>query len=328
MNSDQMDKLSGFLRKNIVDLVMIIAITAYLFLDFFNLGVSIEMAWYKIGIILVVNLAFGYALTDLMADKGIEAGRASDKYISSLRRYGEEKEKTDPFCELAPKFCESYNDRKMENEKKSYFRAYGLKYEKRKQYEEEIANFQKFTKKEKKANPLIFSKWQLKAIKRADRRVKIYEIDENYLFSLSSKKGYKASSRAPMDIPGHILKREITKSANKIITSIAFTFVAFEFVLTPSWANFLSSLLKVAVWLLFGALSYWNEYNFITGAYLQDCVIPRTDRLIEFRNEYGKGQLTEEPKKEEVKEAPTLLGGEARSLTKEIAQNVLMGLIK
>ena len=86
------------------------------------------------------------------------------------------------------------------------------------------------------------------------------------------------------------MKREVSKIAGKIVFGLAFSMLVFNWVTNPSWANFLSSLIKVATWLIVGAISYFQEYQFVTQDYLQNTVIDKIDLLVQFINEYNKGE--------------------------------------
>lgn len=266
------DKLVNFFRSNFLTLILVIVTFAYLFLDFFDFGLA-DKTWYELIGIFTVNFAFGYAINSLISNEGLKAGQESPKYKTALKTYGDEKIKTDAFSEFAEDFCDKYNVRQHERIMFEYYRSYNLKYD---------------LVKENKYDLTKLTKKQNLAIKRADK-LKILNISPKYLFSLSNKP-YR-SEKETDDIAIHIVKRDVKKLVSKVILAVAFTFLAWDFVQNPSWANFLSSLIKVATWLVIGSISYFQEYQFITADYLQNVVIDKTDLLVQFRNEYEKGLL-------------------------------------
>lgn len=67
--------------------------------------------------------------------------------------------------------------------------------------------------------------------------------------------------------------------------------IAWQIVVDPSWSNFLSSLIKVVTWLIFGGITYFQEYQFVTEQYIPNFIIDKTDLLVEFRNRYEKGEI-------------------------------------
>lgn len=276
------DKLVGFLKRNLINFILVIVTFAYLFLDFFQLDIIAEFTWYKLLGLFTINFGFGYAITDLLANMGLQAGQNSPKYIATLNEYGKQKEKTDSFSEYAEFFCDKHNILNRERVLKEYYLSYNLKYE---LVKDNLYDLTKLTHA------------QRKAIKRQNRRVKILNITPKYLFSLSNQP-YR-NPKKTVDIPTHIMKREVSKIAGKIVFGLAFSMLVFNWVTNPSWANFLSSLIKVATWLIVGAISYFQEYQFVTQDYLQNTVIDKTDLLVQFINEYNKGEyksaLVEKP---------------------------------
>ena len=267
------DKLVGFVKKNLINFILIIVTFAYLFLDFFQLDIIADFTWYKLLGLFTINFGFGYAITDLLAGMGLQAGQNSPKYIATLNEYGRQKEKTDSFSEYADLFCDRYNIKNRERVLKEYYLSYNLKYELVKD------NFYELDK---------LTRTQRKAIKKQNSRVNILNITPKYLFSLSNQP-YR-NPKKTTDIPTHIMKREVSKVAGKIVFGLAFSMLVFNWVTNPSWANFLSSMIKVATWLIVGAISYFQEYQFVTQDYLQNTVIDKTDLLVQFINEYNKGE--------------------------------------
>lgn len=282
------DKIVGFFKKNILIIILIVTTIAYLFLDFFELNVEIKWSWYKIIGVFTINFGFGYAITEIMADEGLKAGQESPKYISALKTYGEEKIKTDAFSEMAGTFCDNYNEKQYRSALKEYYRSYNLRLD--------LVEQKKYVLSE-------LTKSQQKAIKNVERRVRVIPVTPRYLFSLSNHP-YR-NKKTTEDIPTHEAKRKVKKIANKIVFAVTFTLIAWQFVTDPSWSNFLSSLIKVVTWLIFGAMGYFQEYQFVTQDYLPNFIIDKTDLLVEFRNEYEKGNLKprpEEPKPPVVEE--------------------------
>lgn len=267
------DKLVGFLKRNLINFILVIVTFAYLFLDFFQLDVIADFTWYKLLGLFTINFGFGYAITDLLANMGLQAGQNSPKYIATLNEYGKQKEKTDSFSEYAEFFCDKHNILNRERVLKEYYLSYNLKYE---LVKDDLYDLTKLTRT------------QRKAIKRQNKRVKILNITPKYLFSLSNQP-YR-NPKKTVDIPTHIMKREVSKIAGKIVFGLAFSMLVFNWVTNPSWANFLSSLIKVATWLIVGAISYFQEYQFVTQDYLQNTVIDKIDLLVQFINECNKGE--------------------------------------
>ena len=268
------DKFVGFLKRNLINFILVLVTFAYLFLDFFNLEITADFTWYKLLGLFTINFGFGYAITDLLAGMGLQAGQNAPKYIATLKEYGLQKEKTDSFSEYADAFCDRYNVKNRERVLKEYYLSYNLKYELVKENSYDLTNL---------------TKQQVKAIRKQNKRVKILNITPKYLFSLSNQP-YR-NPKKTVDIPTHIMKREVSKIAGKIVFGLAFSMLVFNWVTNPSWANFLSSLIKVATWLIVGAISYFQEYQFVTQDYLQNTVIDKIDLLVQFINEYNKGEF-------------------------------------
>lgn len=282
------DKLVGFLKRNLINFILVIVTFAYLFLDFFQLDVIADFTWYKLLGLFTINFGFGYAITDLLAGMGLQAGQNAPKYIATLKEYGTQKEKTDSFSEYADMFCDRYNVKNRERVLKEYYLSYNLKYELVKENEYDLSKL---------------TKQQVKAIKKQNKRVKILNITPKYLFSLSNQP-YR-NPKKTVDIPTHVMKREFSKIAGKIVFGLAFSMLVFNWVTNPSWANFLSSLIKVATWLIVGAISYFQEYQFVTQDYLQNTVIDKIDLLVQFINEYNKGEFIK-PTEKKVEEKGNL----------------------
>ncbi len=270
------DKLVSFFKKNFINFILVVVTAAYLFLDFFSIDILADFTWYKILGIFTINFGFGYAITELLANMGLQAGQTSPKYIATLNEYGKQKEKTDTFSEYADAFCDKYNVLNRERILHEYYLSYNLKYE---LVKDNLYKLDTLTKQQRKA-----IRWQ-------NHRVKVMNITPKYLYSLSNQP-YR-NPKKTVDIPTHIAKRNTKKIASKIVFGLAFSMLVFNWVTNPSWANFLSSLIKVATWLVMGAISYFQEYQFITQDYLQNTVIDKTDLLVQFINEYEKGAFRE-----------------------------------
>lgn len=277
------ERISGFFKRNLLMIILFATTIAYLFLDYFELNVNIDWSWYKVVGVFTINFGFGYAITEMMADEGLKAGQESPKYLKALKTYGDEKVKTDGFSELASSFCEYYNEREHEQAMRDYFMSFNLRYD---------------IVKANGYDPKTLTKSQSKAIRLADKRVRILNVTPKYMFSLSNKP-YR-NKKSAEDIPTHEAKRKIAKIANKVIFGVCFTVIAWQIVVDPSWSNFLSSLIKVVTWLIFGGITYFQEYQFVTEQYIPNFIIDKTDLLVEFRNRYEKGEIHDHTPKAEA----------------------------
>lgn len=333
---DKQDKFIDFIQKNFLNAILFGAVIAYLFLDYFTLDITFDVSWYSILGIFTIHFAFGYCVTNLLQDKGMEAGMSSQKYIDTLNAFGNAKIKTDGHTEFLQDFCDRHNDRARLSEYKIYFSFYHLDYKKVFNHEYDLS---KLTKE------------QIKAIKKANKKISYFAIRPDYLLSLSNR--YRRKNKKPEDLQEHLVKRNLIKIANRVITGIAFTLIAFNIAADPTWANFVSSLIKVFTWLLFGAIGYAKEMNYIKNKYLPDVVVAKTDLLIEFEGEYEKGVYkaqeiaektaveeispqVEKIPEEEIKSSENenidqarkeFLLGECKSLVKESAQAIVSAII-
>lgn len=272
------EKISDFIKRYILTIILCITTIAYLFLDFFQLNVTEEFDWLKLTGAFIINFGFGYAITTMLSNAGIRSGQESQKYKDTLQAYSDAKVKTDSYNELAEVFCENYNIRNKETILNEFFRDCGVN---RKRYEDGYYK----TKEHRKELTLK----QRIALRNIHTRTKVVPVTPKYLYSLSS-----ASYRTPKvtkDIAQHTRDKAITKFFTKAMFSICFTILAFELVVNPNWSNFVSSLIKVATWLVLGGVSYFQEYQYVTQQYLQNVVVDKTDLLVQFDNEYKSGKF-------------------------------------
>lgn len=260
------NKFVEFIKKNLYNLILVVATGAFLIKDF----IQIKESGRTIAEIIastIISLAMGLAFKFILDKKGIIAGQSTDSYMNMMKAYENEIKKTDDHIDKLDEFCDKKNDLRIRIAQTRILRLQRIKYvdfiEKEK---EEVCK----TEEQKKS-------WD-KAM-----RVKIHLLTPENLLSETDERYEKGKKEQS------IVKYERNQKMSQTLSAVLFALIFgyFTVELVANWGNLLWSLIQVATWLFMGLMGYIQNYFYIKEVYQQK-IYRKIMYLTEFNMKKGE----------------------------------------
>lgn len=260
------DKFVTFIKQNALNFLLIIIYGLFVFKDI----MTIQESGKTISAIIADSLIawfMGTATSTVMRRKGQAAAMASDSYLKMKKAYNSEIETTDSHIDLLDPFCDEKNEQRLAKVQKAILRTERIKYEDflNKTMEEVCGN--------DKARRKCWNKTQ---------HAKIQLITPENLLSETDAKYDKGKKEETLN--EHNKKKFFGDASSKILFAIIFGYFTVSVVFG---ASILWSCIQVAIWLLWGIMSYLQEYFYIRQEY-QNKIYRKINYLKEFNNNYVK----------------------------------------
>ncbi|MBR3890127.1 hypothetical protein IKJ53_06390 [bacterium] len=291
MNIDEkLEELQGLTSKYIksiaMDLVVVLVAIAYIFYQMVTLEptklnplVLIAQA--------IMGIICGVVIKQALGENGFSRGYNSKIWVDEEEKYNAACNTANPYMERVDNFYQYEEIEKKRNYRRAKLQGARLKYDewfdKDGNYIGTIEMYEKLDKKQKRVLN--------KSIK-----VKIYPLNLFSQYSISSDQATKPEITDRKQRERNVAKNTISA------TLIAIIGVYFVPLLNSwSWASFISATMQVTLWVLFGIIQLYTNYNFI----VQDKVaLLRTKKecIRRFTTGCEKGLYVKSPYDEQVEE--------------------------
>ena len=249
---EKIEQIQGFglryIKTIAMDIVVVLVALAYVFyqmikLETTNLNPLVLLAQAIMGIIC------GVVIKQALGENGFSKGYNSDHWNKEEQKYNEACNVALPYMEYTDNFYEYEIIEKKKNYRRQHLQEIRLKYA---MWFDKDGNYIGTKEMESKLD-----RKQRRVLKKCVS-VKIYPLN---LFSQYTISTEQATKREPTD------KMQRGKNATKntlVATIIAVIGVYFIPQITGwNWAAFISATLQVALWIVFGVLQLYTNYNFV-----------------------------------------------------------------
>ena len=253
MFEEKLEEIQSFTVRYIktiaMDIVVVLVAVAYIFYQMVGLQVTntnplVLIAQAFMGIIC------GVAIKQALGENGFSRGYNSKFWLDEEDKYNQACNTANPYMERVDNFYQYEEIEKKRNYRRAKLQCVRLKYDnwfdKDGNYIGSIENYNKLDKKQKRVlNKCI--------------KVKVYPLN---LFSQYDISNEKWTKKEPTDRAQRGKNATRNTISATLIAIIGVYFI--PFLSTWSWASFISSTMQVAMWVLFGILQLFTNYNFVT----------------------------------------------------------------
>lgn len=294
MLDEKLEELQNFTVRYIktiaMDIVVVLVAIAYIFYQMVALQPN------DINPLVLIAEAFmgiicGVAIKQALGENGFSRGYNSKFWLDEEEKYNQACNTANPYMERVDNFYQYEEIEKKRNYRRAKLQGVRLKYEQwfdqDGNYIGDIELYNKLDKKQKKMlNKCI--------------RVKIYVLNLFSQYNVSVDQDTKKEITDRLQRSKNLTKNTV---AAVIIAIIGVYFI--PQLNSWSWASFISSTMQVAMWVLFGILQLFNNYNFVT----QDKVAllrQKKEIIRRFTTGCEKGMYVYGPYDEQPQEQPKL----------------------
>ena len=240
---------SRYIKTIAMDLIVVLVAFAYIFYQMVRLEptdtnplVLIAQAF--------MGIVCGVAIKQALGENGFSRGYNSKFWLDEEEKYNQACNTANPYMERVDNFYQYEEIEKKRNYRRAKLQGARLKYDQwfdhDGNYIGSIENFNKLDRKQKKVlNKCI--------------KIKIYPLN---LFSQYDISNDKWTKKEPTDRAQRGKNATRNTISATIIAIIGVYFI--PFLSAWSWASFISSTMQVAMWVLFGILQLFTNYNFVT----------------------------------------------------------------
>lgn len=260
------DKFVAFMKQNILNFLLVIIYGLFIFKDIMTIQESGKTILAIVADSLIAWF-MGTTTSTIMRRKGQASAMTSDSYSKMKKEYNKEIENTDSHIDLLDPFCDEKNEQRLAKAQKAILRTERIKYDDflNKTMEEVCGN--------DKAKRKCWHKTQ---------HAKIQLITPENLLSETDAKYDKGKKEETLN--EHNKKKFFGDASSKILFAVIFGYFS---VSVAFGASILWSCIQVAIWLLWGIMSYLQEYFYIRQEY-QNKIYRKINYLKEFNNNYVK----------------------------------------
>lgn len=257
------DKFFEFMKNNVLNFLLVIIYGLFIFRDVVQIH---ESGRTILEIIANTFIAWfmGVCTSTIMRRKGQAKAMTENSYKNMQKTYDGEIEKADDHIDVLDDFCDEKNEIRYIKAQKIVLRRQRIKYD-------------DFANKEK--NEVCKTKEQEKCWDRA-LRVKIQLITPENLLSETDTKYEKGKKEETLNEKN--TKSFLKDSYSKAFMALIFGYFAVSIVLGT---GILWSCIQVSIWLIWGIVSYLQDYFYIKQVYQQK-IYRKIKYLKEFNNNY------------------------------------------
>ena len=238
-----------YIKTIAMDIIVVLVAIAYIFYQMVGLQVTdtnplVLIAQAFMGIVC------GVAIKQALGENGFSRGYNSKFWLDEEEKYNAACNTANPYMERVDNFYQYEEIEKKRNYRRAKLQGAILKYDqwfdKDGNYIGSIENFNKLDKKQKRVlNKCI--------------KIKIYPLNLFSQYDISNEKWTKKEVTDRAQRGKNVTKNTISAT---LIAIIGVYFI--PFLSGWSWASFISSTMQVAMWVLFGILQLFTNYNFVT----------------------------------------------------------------
>lgn len=273
------EKLAKFFVSQAVNIILLIIVFVYALSGLINIQETgkTPLEIFAGGFIALI---LAWSIATLLGQKGIVSGQRSDIYKATLIEYGNKVSSVDGHTDEFEKFCEEQKAYEKEKIQRSIIAASGLKWDK------VFVDGQFVIGQD-------LDKDKQMAIKKAIK-AKVYNMEAGYILG-----GMEQELRSVKDetVSSFQTKESTRTGFLKVISSVIFGIYSIQVMQDYNWAAVIWKLLEVAVWLGFGYISFFTNYEFVIEKYRKQ-IISKINLIVKFNDIIKKN-----PKKyiEEIK---------------------------
>lgn len=225
-----------------------------------------------IGLSIIVGLVISANLKNM----GLRDGRRSDIFLSSMKIYGDTKEKATPYFDKLFYWCEYKNDQELEVKKKEIIQSAGLNW---KAYK--VGYYEEHTER--------LSDKQIESVEKAKTCQIKRMTSQEILSDLPKMKWGKFSdeSRFGESEQDYKIRGFVFNTISRFFVGIVCGLYSLSPLLTQEnfsqvIAGVLWNTIQILLWLALGIMEYSNSKDFIEVEYRQTHIIQKTELLNEF----------------------------------------------
>lgn len=259
------EKVAKFFASQSVNIILLIIVAVYALSGLINIQ---ETGRTPLEILSggFIALILAWSISTLLGQKGIASGQKSDVYKATLIEYGNKVSSVDGHTDEFEKFCEEQKAYEKEKIQRSIIANAGLKWEK-------VFVEGQFVL------PNNLQKEQKNAIKKAIK-AKVYNMEAGYILGGTEQ---ELKSTKDETLSSFQAKESARTGFLKVITSVIFGIYSIEILQDFNWAAVIWKLLEVAVWLAFGYMSFFTNYEFVIDKYRKQ-IISKINLIVKFND--------------------------------------------
>lgn len=249
---DKLEELQGLTSKYIksiaMDFVVVIVAIAYIFYQMVTLEPT-ELNPLVLIAQAIMGIICGVVIKQALGENGFSRGYNSKIWVEEEQKYNDACNTANPYMERVDNYYQCEEIEKKRNYRRTKLQGIRLKYDEwfdgMGNYIGTIDNYNKLDGKQKRVlNKCI--------------KVKVYPLNLFSQYSISSDQDTKQEVTDRIQRGRNIAKNTISA------TLIAIIGVYFVPLLNHwSWASFISATMQVALWVLFGIIQLYTNYNFV-----------------------------------------------------------------
>lgn len=259
------EKVARFFVTQAANLALIVIVLVYALSGLINIddtGKSVS----EILASSFIAMILAWSISTLLGQKGIDRGQESEVFKATLKEYGDKVASVDGHTDEFEKFCEEQKAYEKEKIQRSIIAGAGLKWDK------VFVDGQFSITKE-------MDKDQKQAVKKAIR-AKVYNMEAGYVLG-----GMEQELKSVKDesIRSWQSKESLRTGFLKVLNSVIFGIYTIQVMTDFNWAGIIWKLLEVAVWLGFGYISFFTNYEFVIEKYRKQ-IISKINLIVKFND--------------------------------------------
>jgi hypothetical protein len=259
------EKVAKFLASQAVNIILLIIVAVYALSGLININ---ETGKTPLEILAsgFIALVLAWSISTLLGQKGVMSGQRSDVYKATLVEYGNKVASVDGHTDEFEKFCEEQKSYEKEKIQRSIIASAGLKWDK-------VFVDGQFVM------PVKLRKEQRIAIKRAIK-AKVYNMEAGYILG-----GMEQELRSEKDetLSSFQFKESTRTAFLKVLNSVIFGIYSIQIMQDFNWAAVIWKMLEVSVWMGFGYMSFFTNYEFVIEKYRKQ-IISKINLIVKFND--------------------------------------------
>lgn len=268
-NKNKKFKLGDYLKDRLQYIAIFVVSVIYIFQGFFELVQKDTTVLDILGNI-ALSVIVGLIITSSLNLSGLKDGANDDKFVASMKAYGEAKNRSTQYFDKLSSWCHYKNEQDLEYKKKDIIQSAGLSWKGFK-----VGYYDTHTDK--------LTEEQKKAINDA-KKCQIARIKSDELLSdLPKQSVFNPNNKFGEDKEDYQRKEFVID----LITRVGMAIVCGMYVLQPiiseeALGNILWNSCQTMLWISFGIIKYFNAKSFMIDEYRHSHIILKTEYLNEF----------------------------------------------
>ena len=259
------EKVAKFFASQAINIILLIIVAVYALSGLINIQ---ETGKTPLEILAsgFIAMVLAWSISTLLGQKGILSGQRSDIYNKTMVEYGNKVSSIDGHTDEFEKFCEEQKAYEKEKIQRSIIAASGLKWDKVFIEGQFVVNDN-------------FTKEQAKAVHKAIK-AKVYNMEAGYILG-----GMEQELKSTKDetLSSFQIKESTRTGFLKVINSVIFGIYSIQIMQDFNWAAVIWKMLEVSVWMGFGYMAFFTNYEFVIDKYRKQ-IISKINLIIKFND--------------------------------------------